>query len=181
MPFDDIVLRRQCIQQTITKLRKSDKPVNRFTVQSELTKAGYDISESTVYRDMTALNRENTWIRDLSESNYSAYQEEISNNLEWVIHQAATQYEKTNDHVWLNIILKAQDTKMKYANGENINISAALLGKKFNELKDELDEKNKRLESSSSLNIQEHNIIDVVDMCRKQKEHHTESATNQTA
>ena len=34
----------------------------------------------------------------------------------------------------MNVILKVQDTRIKHTNGENINISVAMLGKKFNEL-----------------------------------------------
>ena len=116
------------------------------------------MSASTVYRDMTAINRENTWVRDLAESNYSAYQEDISNTFDWLEMQASKQFESTHDHVWLNIILKVQDSRIKHTNGDNINMSVALLGKKFNEL--------------NTLHLQdegmdETQMIDVIKLCQQ--------------
>jgi len=166
MMIEDVTIRRREVLKIMTHLKKNGQRINRYTVKDQLDKSGFDMSVSTIYRDMTVINRENTWVRDLSESNYSAYQEDISNNLEWVIHQAITQFEKTKNHVWLNIMLKAQETKMKHTNGENINISAALLGKKFKQLKKELDDKKT---SETQTNPQEESMINVIDICKQQQ------------
>ena len=90
---------------------------------------------------MTAINQKNTWVRDLAQSNYSAYQEQISQTLEWIETKAAEEFESTKHHTWLNIIHSVQQTKMKHTNGENINISAALLNKKFREMTKESEKK----------------------------------------
>ena len=55
-----------------------------YTLQLELEKQGFKVSFATIYRDMTSINQKNTWVRDLASSNYSAYQESISQNLEWI-------------------------------------------------------------------------------------------------
>lgn len=164
---DDILIRRTILSGIITKLKREGKTINRFTLKPLLQRAGFDVDESTVYRDLTALNRENTWVRDLAESSYSAYQEDISDTLDWVVHQAKIQYKKkwtaskqmkketgkgivteivttqelaSPKTAFLNIILKAQELKMKHTNGENINVSAALLTKEFHEIKKRYEE-----------------------------------------
>jgi Fe2+ or Zn2+ uptake regulation protein len=140
----------------INQLKKNGLRVNRFTVKDQLDKSGFEMSVSTVYRDMTAINRENTWVRDLAESNYSVYQENISNAFDWLEMQASEQFEATKNHVWLNIILKVQDTRIKHTNGDNVNLSVALLGKKFNELIRQ--EENKEQEIT----------VDVIKLCKLQ-------------
>jgi len=134
MPVEDVTMRRREVIKIMTALKKAGKRVNRHTIKDELEKKGITISEVTVYRDLTIINRENTWVRDLSESNYSAYQEEIADMLYWTETQAQKHFELTNNHVWLNVITKVQEIKMKHTNGDNINISAASLTKKFNKM-----------------------------------------------
>jgi len=142
MMIEDVTIRRREIMKIMTHLKKNGQRINRYTIKNQLDKLGFEISVATVYRDMTAVNRENTWVRDLSGSNYSAYQEDISNTLDWLESQASRQFESTKEHVWLNIILKIQETRMKQTNGENINISVALLGKKFTDMDKQLQEYN---------------------------------------
>jgi Fe2+ or Zn2+ uptake regulation protein len=154
--IDDTQLRRQTLAKIVIEFRKEKKQVTRYTLQPELAKRGFDVSFATIYRDLTILNRDNTYVRDLAESNYSAYQEEIAESLDWVESQARTEYELTQNHVFLNVILKVQDLKMKHTNGENINISAALLGKKFNQLKQESKETQ-----------QEEYVIDVIKLANQ--------------
>ena len=134
---DDTQERRLALLDLVNEFRSKGKLINRYTLQPELEKLGFKVSFATIYRDMTSLNQKNTWVRDLAESNYSAYQESISNNLEWIEQQAQKQFEDTQNHVWLNIIHRVQETKMKHTNGDNINISVAILGKQFNKLKHE--------------------------------------------
>ena len=126
----------------MSQLKKDGQRVNRYTIKDKLDKLGFEVSVATVYRDTMAVNRENTWVRDLSESNYSAYQEEIDNNLEWVAHQAVKMFNETGDHVWLNILLKTQESKMRHVAGENVNVSVALIGEKFRKRMAELENQN---------------------------------------
>ena len=141
--IDDTQQRRIKLLEIINKFRAKGKLVNRYTLQPELAKAGFKVSFATIYRDMTSLNQNNTWVRDLAQSNYSAYQEDISNNLEWIEAQAKKKFEETGQNVWLGIIHRVQETKMKHTNGENINISAALLNKKFTEMSSKKEKENK--------------------------------------
>ena len=75
---EDTQLRRQTLAKIVIRLRKERKPVTRYTLQPLLKEEGFDVSFATIYRDLTSLNQSNTYVRDLAESNYSAYQEEIS-------------------------------------------------------------------------------------------------------
>lgn len=144
--LDETLRRRQKLQDIINQFRSKGSLINRFTLQPELEKAGFKASFTTIYRDMTALNKDNTWVRDLAESNYSAYQESISSNLELVEQQANEKFKETGNHVWLNIVLRVQETKMKHTQGDNINISAALLHTKFNELKKQQKEEEPKID-----------------------------------
>ena len=134
---EDTFARRTKLLEIVNDFRSKGKLINRYSLQPELEKQGFKVSFATIYNDMTAINRNNSWVRDLASSNYSAYQEDISSNLEWIEEQARKQFESSKNHVWLNIIHRVQETKMKHTNGENINISAAMLGKQFNKLKEE--------------------------------------------
>ena len=136
IPLEETHQRRIKLLDIVNQFRAQGKLVNRYTLQPALEQAGFKVSFATIYRDMTSINQNNTWVRDLSESNYSAYQEQISQNLEWIEQKAQKQFEITENHVWLNIIHSVQQTKMKHTNGDNINISVAMLGKKFSELED---------------------------------------------
>ncbi len=144
--IDDTQQRRITLQEIINEFRGKGLLINRYTLQPALKKQGFDVSFSTIYRDMTSLNQKNTWVRDLAESNYSAYQENISNNLEWIETQAKEQFEKTKANMWLGIIHRVQETRMKHTNGENINISAAFLNKKFNQMNEKEEKKKEELE-----------------------------------
>lgn len=138
---DDTQQRRSKLLEIVNKFRAEGKLCNRYTLQPALEQAGFKVSFATIYRDMTSINQKNTWVRDLAQSNYSAYQEQISQNLEYIEHQADLKFQETGNHVWLNIIHRVQETKMKHTNGDNISISAALLNKKFNQMSKEKDEK----------------------------------------
>ena len=51
-------------------IQKYGKLIHHYTLQSALKEAGFDVSFATIYMDMTSINQKNTWVRDLSESNY---------------------------------------------------------------------------------------------------------------
>jgi len=136
--IEDTKHRRQSLAKIVVDFKRHGKQITRYTLQPALKKAGFGVSYSTVYRDLTLLNRENTYVRDLAESNYSAYQEEIANSLDWVEQQARAEFLKNKTYLYLGIIMKVQDLKIKHTSGENINVSVALLGKKFDQIQSEL-------------------------------------------
>lgn len=163
----DITVRREAVLRIVNELKKKGITINRYTVHQSVVNAGFDVDESTVYRDLVAINRENTWIRDLAESNYSQYQESIHETLNWIEVEAKKQYKKkwtmskrvskqvhAKDEgiidlieqtvtaelaapkaAFLKIIAEVQDLKIKHTNGENINISAALITQEFQDIK----------------------------------------------
>lgn len=162
--------RRDEIIKLIDGLKQEGISANRYTVHERLDREKFDVSISTVYKDLVAISRENTWVRDLTESTYSAYQEDIHDKLDWIENEALELYgqnwspqkntmkkiptasgkdkviikaEKTDvNHkakaTFLKIILEVQDLKIKHTNGKNIDISAAILGKKFDKAKTKL-------------------------------------------
>lgn len=87
--------RREALSKIIAQFQKERKIINRFTLQPALKEAGFDVSEGTIYRDMTVINRSNTWVKDLVESNYSALQENIASMLDIIEKEAYDNYKKT--------------------------------------------------------------------------------------
>ena len=170
---DAINNRREEVKKIMSELKEQGLPVNRYSVHERLDKTKFDVSLATVYNDIVSLSRENTWVRDLTESTYSAHQEEINDTLDWIQKEARRLYDvnwvrskKVTKKVpakngknkvivemvkikeeykpkasILKIIRDVQDLKMKLTNGQNINISAALLGKKFEKAKAQLRDK----------------------------------------
>lgn len=95
---EDIEVRRQALLDVILETRKKRKLLTRKAMIDGMKKKGFDVDVATLYRDRTALNRTNNFVRDLAESNYSAIQEDIQEVLDWVEQEAERQYRKT----WTN-------------------------------------------------------------------------------
>jgi len=91
---DEQVNRRIDLQKIIDAAKKKGIPITRKYLISQLKKKGYTIDKSTLYRDRTFLNQNNTFIRDIAESNYSEMMQDIWEKLEWVEEQALLQYDK---------------------------------------------------------------------------------------
>ncbi len=146
-------------------LRKDIHPKRSYLLEA-MRKKGHPVSVPVLYADMTALNRGNTFVRDLTESNYSAYIEEIYRRLQWVEAEAERQYgrewttnqriirvgpqgEETETHIteeqaqpkaqFLALIAKTQELKHKILVGDTTQLSAALLSEKFQSMKEELE------------------------------------------
>lgn len=90
----DPTARRRALMKIMGDFRKEGKLANRSTLQKPLEQAGFPASTGTIYRDITLINRENTWVKDLVESNYSAFQEHISDMLDFVEQEALDNYNK---------------------------------------------------------------------------------------
>jgi hypothetical protein len=82
-------------KKIMLQLKLEHKPISRNTVFSLIRAQGFDVEEGTVYRDIVLINRENSWVRDLVESNYSAMQEHISEMLDFIEKEALENYSKT--------------------------------------------------------------------------------------
>jgi len=85
----------------LTIAKKKGIPITRTYLIESLKKKGHIIDKSTLYRDRTFLNHNNTFIRDIAESNYSEMMQDIWEKLEWVEEQSLEQYSKkwTNSKV----------------------------------------------------------------------------------
>ena len=196
---EDVMARREALLKIINQFKKDGKTVTRFSLQPALKEVGYDVSYSTIYRDMTILNRENTWVRDLVESNYSAYQEHIHDTLNMIEKEALKMYQekptiikKTHKEIskngevtiieeanteevanmtvcLLELILKVQSLRMKQTHGDNINVSAALLTAELREAQDKLENMNKEPRTP---------IVDVIKLA-KQARQYMQNSENQ--
>ncbi|MCE9653057.1 MAG: hypothetical protein K8Q89_08410 [Nitrosarchaeum sp.] len=127
------------------------------------------IDRSTIGNDMKKINVENTFVRDLSQYNYSALKENIFASLQWIYGEAKKNYEKTwtlsktitrkiKEDVFeevitteeiagpkiafLNIMKECTKEMNEIQDGRSSQISVALLSQRFVELERELDEAN---------------------------------------
>jgi len=169
-PSNELVMkRRKSLSEIIDELQKTGKPITRDGLIEQVKKLGYkNYNRNTLFDDRTFLNKGNTFIASLTESNYSQYMEDIFSQLTWVEEQAMQQYEKewtnsklvtkddpekgittekhTTDELaqpkaaFLNIIKDIQKIKYEFLTGNNIHFSAALLMKKFQQMQQELFE-----------------------------------------
>ncbi len=162
---EDVVQRQIALAEILDGYRKRGISPRRHALLTDLEAKGFPVTVATLYRDRTSLNRHNSFIRDLTESNLSAYMEEIYDRLTWVEEEAAKQYdqkwtmnqvikrrgpkgEEIEQHStseiaqpkaqFLSVISKAQELKHKLLVGDNTQLSAALLAEKFQKMKEEL-------------------------------------------
>jgi len=159
--------RRVELQKIIDEFKKKGVPITRQGLIDELQKKGYTSNRNILYDDRTALNKDNTFISDLTESNYSQMMQDIYEKLSWVEEQAMTQYNKkwtnsklvtkntaqgtfeethTTDEIaqpkaaFLSIIKDTQKLKYEFLTGNNIHLSAVLLMQKFQQLNQKIFE-----------------------------------------
>ena len=163
---DDIAGRRLMLAKVIEKAQTDDKHLTEKEQLAIMKKKGYNMSRATLYTDKTALNRSNTFVRDLAESNYSKYIEDIFKTLDFVEAEARIQYNKkwTQDKVvkketqdgvmvethiteeqampknmFLLTIARAAELKARLLAGDAVHISVALLAQKFAKMTNELE------------------------------------------
>jgi len=156
--------RRKALRRIISNYgQKGEKP-SRKDLLFELSKKGFKIDLSTLYRDKTKINEESSFLRDIAETNYSAYVEEMWENLDFVIENSIEIYHKnfpitkTTKHEkngkiettiqtiknhpeskqkFLRLILDATMEKVSLFSGSTINFSVAFLSKKMHQFKAE--------------------------------------------
>jgi len=156
--------RHDALRRIIVKFNQNGSSPTRKELLSELAKKGFKIDYSTLYRDRTSINAENSFIEDISRYNYSAYVEDIWDKLDWIIDNSMENYHKNipitkkiehekngviettiqkienksdSRYKFLRLILDASMAKFSMMRGDSINVSVALLEKKFQQLRDE--------------------------------------------
>ena len=152
------------------------------SIIQQMREAGFkDYNRQMHYRDKTDLNKNSTFLIDLAQFNYSAYIEEISDNLRFIEEQAKAMYrqewnqDKTiTKHIVVNnelvqveehhktapiaapklkaleIIANVQKLRTDLVSGDTLNISAALIGKKFREMQEDVNRLEKPVPKSKS-------------------------------
>jgi len=157
--------RRKALRRIISDYGQKGKKPSRKELLFELAKKGFKIDLSTLYRDKTSINGENSFLRDIAEANYSVYVEEMWDNLDFIIENSIENYHKnfpitkTTKHEkngeiettiqtiknnpdskqkFLRLILDATMEKASLIKGDTINFSVAFLSKKLHKFEDEL-------------------------------------------
>ncbi len=70
---EKIALRRKALQEVIVELHKASIPTTNEAIITKMVQRGYKTYwQQNLYRDMTWVNKNNTFVRDITESNYSA-------------------------------------------------------------------------------------------------------------
>lgn len=161
---ENIGTRRNELRKIMLEYQQKGKLATRDQYLEELAKRGFCIDIATLYRDKIAINRTNTFVEDIAESQYSAMQEDIYNKLLYVEEQALQLYDKdwktsrffkrslptgtiTESSIvqddkpkiqCLGLIKDLQALKQNMLRGENIQLGVTLIGKKFDQVKEEL-------------------------------------------
>jgi len=161
----EIENRRNALRKIILEVDKKGRKSTRKELLAELAKKGFKIDISTLYRDRTVLNTGNSFVLDISKTNYSAYMEEIWNNLETITEEAIENYHKNYSvikttererngvtervtervqnrletrHKFLKLLLDGTMAKLSVMSGESLNASVAMIDIAFRELKDKV-------------------------------------------
>lgn len=159
-----IQARRNELRKIMLEAQHTGKPRTREELLKQLAEKGFDIDFSTLYRDKIEINRTNTFIEDIAESEYSPMQEDIYNKLLYVEEQALQLYNKdwkisrfvkrnlpdgsiTESSIvhddkpklqCLGLIKDVQILKRNALKGDPVNLSFVMLSKKLSNLKEEL-------------------------------------------
>lgn len=158
----EIEIRQQHLSEVIQKIQGKNNIVVWQHILKEMHRSGYPgYTRMNLYTDRTALNSKNSYIRNFL-PNYSAFQQEIAENLDWVINEAKRNYNKkwtqtiqtqreTKDgkfkiqtiktelagpkKMFLDVVLKAVDLQQQHAGGQNVQIAAVVIQKELQDKK----------------------------------------------
>lgn len=158
----EIEKRQSVLADVILKIQTKNNVVVWQHILKEMKRSGYpEYTRMMLYTDRTALNSKNNYIRNFL-PNYSAFQEEIAINLDWVINEAKRNYNKkwtqsiqtvreTKDgkfkiqtiktelagpkKMFLDVVLKAVDLQQQHAGGQNVQIAAVVIQKELQDKK----------------------------------------------
>jgi len=138
---NDIVTRQHVLEEIIFNLKLDNISVTPKILLEKMKEKEYKIDRSTLYRDRLSINQRNSFLRDLSESNYSFYVENMWEDIELVTQGSQEMFITTkNPNIKNNagkLILETVRTKIELFNSKALDISVELLGKKMRSLKKE--------------------------------------------
>lgn len=162
----EILKRHKAIRDIIDECHKEGRPVENSHILRRLNEMGIEIKLRQLQSDRTAINQESSFLSDLGESNYSAYMQEIMDDLDLIRKAAWEKYnavwntkkakEKTvdgkkttekevieNDAApkarFLEIFLQCQNIKLSLLKGDNVDLAMDMLSKKLHTVKEERD------------------------------------------
>lgn len=149
---NDIVTRQHTLEEIISNLKSENIPVTPKILLEKMKKKGYKIDRSTLYRDRLAVNQRNSFLRDLSESNYSDYVENMWNDIEFVKQEAHEMMKNTTNArtriIAGKLMLETVRTKVELFSGSVLNVSVELLAKKMQKFREENNYLKQRLENT---------------------------------
>lgn len=162
-----VILRRyKAITEIMEECVRDNVTPSNMTILKRLEHRKIKISYWQLCRDIAVVNQENSFLRDLGESNYSAMLQRTSDNLdraeteawekynaEWTTTRSReretpkgtfTEEETTKNDAsakakFLEIFVLCQKTRLEMLKGDNILISVDMLSKKLNQVKEERD------------------------------------------
>jgi len=181
---EEVINRRIELAKIIEQFQKEGKLITRHSLIAELKKKGFTSDRYILYNDRTELNKGNSFIRNLTESNFSQMMQDIYQNLSWVEEEAIKQYNRkwtnsktvekvleiktktisekhTTEEIaqpkvaFLRIIMDIQKLKYEFLTGPNIQLSAALLSQRFQQMQQELFELKKANDLTKSYSSNE--------------------------
>ena len=177
-----ITQRRAVLQKTQNDHPSTSANGTVDGIIQQMKDAGFkDYTRRMYYHDKTELNQNSTYVLDMTQFNYSAYMEEVSDDLRFIKEQALAMYrqewnqDKTiTKHIVVNnelvqveehhktapiaapklkaleIIANVQKLRTDLVSGDTLNISAALIGKKFREMQEDINRLEKPVPKSKS-------------------------------
>lgn len=158
--------RRDKIRIVMDKMAEKGKPITAHALLAECHKADIKISYGALVRDRIAINKTNTFVENIAESEYSAAMEEIWQSLDYIHAEAIDNYQRTWKQIqtrirdtpkgkikevtethnqagpkamFLQIAKDALDLKLKYMSGDAVKLSVVLLNKKLAEFREQLE------------------------------------------
>lgn len=165
----DIQERRNELNTIISNFETRGKKFTKKILVEELAKKGFRIDARTLYRDLVVIMKDDSFVRDLAKSTYSAYIHRIFDEIdgydekihEWMedppkTHKRILEYdqshpmakpkikrvieETTSKTEILKLGLRIQEFRINALKGDLVNTSVALLSKDFQRLEIENEE-----------------------------------------
>lgn len=81
----NILERRAILSTIINEFEDTGKPYTKVNLLTKLKERGYDIHWRTLHRDLTELNKSNTFVLDIAQKTYSYHLDENFKRLEFIM------------------------------------------------------------------------------------------------
>ena len=171
---EDVTIAVEYLGRVIDGMKKqfNGRPPARKEILLEMKRIGFEISIATLWRYRGKIKKVRSAVRDLlEEGTYSAYFDHNMELLDYIEEQAIKQYQikwtnsktvtkSSNDvttteihtteetagpkHAFLNILTKVVELRNRTTNDDNLDLSCAMLSEEFDNLKDKLDESERK-------------------------------------